>query len=119
MNRHRFDPFSFAVGVVAVTVAVLVLAWPTSFGLADLRVAGPVVLLALGVALLASGGRRTDRPVDEVPTAGADVPVGVAATSATRDDATEGGAPDPGTPDAGTSHPGASDPGSSDTTGQG
>jgi hypothetical protein len=61
VTRHRFDPFSFLVGAVAVAVAALVLIGDVSVRLVDLRVIGPVVVLAIGVALLL-GGKRDDRP---------------------------------------------------------
>jgi hypothetical protein len=61
VTRHRFDPFSFLVGAVAVAVAALVLIGDVSVRLVDLRVIGPVLVLAIGVALLL-GGRRDDRP---------------------------------------------------------
>jgi hypothetical protein len=62
VTRHRFDPFSFLVGAVAIAVAALVLIGDVSVRLVDLRVIGPVVVLAIGAALLL-GGRRDDRPV--------------------------------------------------------
>jgi hypothetical protein len=62
VTRHRFDPFSFLVGAVAVAVAALVLLGDVSVRLVDLRVVGPVVVLAIGAALLL-GGKRDDRPV--------------------------------------------------------
>jgi uncharacterized membrane protein (DUF4010 family) len=55
MTRHRFDPFSFLVGALAVAAAVIVLVEPAALRLLDLRVAGPIALLAIGLALLLSG----------------------------------------------------------------
>jgi hypothetical protein len=60
MTRHRFDPFSFLVGAIAVAVAVLAVARPVALTAGDLRLVGPMVLVALGVALLTGSGR--DRP---------------------------------------------------------
>lgn len=57
MTRHRFDPFSFIAGGIAVSVAVAVLIGEVSISLLDLRIAGPVLLLLLGLALLLGGGR--------------------------------------------------------------
>lgn len=62
MTRHRFDPFSFVVGLVCVGVAVLAFMDPTGLRIEDLRVAGPAVVLLLGLTLLVGGGRR-DRTV--------------------------------------------------------
>lgn len=68
MTRHRFDVFSFLTGAVALTVAALVLIGDLSIRLVDLRVIGPVVVLAVGLALL-FGGRQRDR--DDATVAGA------------------------------------------------
>jgi hypothetical protein len=60
MTRHRFDAFSFLAGATTVTIALLVLFDAASLRAIDLRVIGPVIVLALGAALLVGGGR--DRP---------------------------------------------------------
>lgn len=60
MTRHRFDPFSFIAGGVTVAIALVVLLGEVSIRLVDLRIAGPVLVLALGLALLLGGSR--DRP---------------------------------------------------------
>ncbi|MEX1164158.1 MAG: hypothetical protein WEB03_11320 [Nitriliruptor sp.] len=52
MTRHRFDTFSFLVGAIAVAVGAVVLSGEVTIQLIDLRVVGPVLLLALGLALL-------------------------------------------------------------------
>jgi hypothetical protein len=57
VTRHRFDPFSFIAGGIAVSVAVAVLVGAVSIRLLDLRIAGPVLVLLLGLALLLGGGR--------------------------------------------------------------
>lgn len=57
MTRHRFDPFSFIAGGVTVGVAIAVLFGQVTLDLVDLRIAGPVLVLVLGLALLLSGGR--------------------------------------------------------------
>jgi hypothetical protein len=57
VSRHRFDPFSFIAGATAVGIAVAVLSGELTISLLDLRVAGPVLLLLLGLALLLGGGR--------------------------------------------------------------
>ncbi len=76
MTRHRFDTFSFLVGAVAVAIGAVVLSGSVTIQLIDLRVAGPVLLLALGLALLVGGGRRQgadeDAGPDGVPTHDAD-----------------------------------------------
>jgi hypothetical protein len=81
VNRHRFDPFSFIAGAVALGVALAVLVGQVTVSVVDLRLAGPVLVLALGVALLLAGGR--DRTEDGVATAGA-------VTGATADGGTDG-----------------------------
>jgi hypothetical protein len=71
VTRHRFDPFSFIAGAVAVGVAVAVLLGQVSISLVDLRIGGPVLVLALGLALLLGGGRdRSDAEVDRTGEAG-------------------------------------------------
>jgi hypothetical protein len=106
VTRHRFDPFSFLVGAVAVAVAALVLIGDVSVRLVDLRVIGPLVVLAIGAALLV-GGKRDDRPA-VVPVAGRD-PVTDHDTSP-QDEPDEPGEPDePDTPDALGDSPAATD----------
>lgn len=70
MTRHRFDPFSFIAGGIAVSVAVAVLIGEVSIRLLDLRIAGPVLVLLLGLALLLGGGR--DRSAADPATAADD-----------------------------------------------
>lgn len=75
MTRHRFDPFSFIAGAIAASIAVAVLLGQVSVRLLDLRIAGPVLLLLLGLALLLGGGRdRTsaEDAAETLDTAGAD-----------------------------------------------
>jgi hypothetical protein len=93
VTRHRFDPFSFLVGAVAIAVAALVLIGDVSVRLVDLRVIGPVVVLAIGAALLL-GGRRDDRPV-VVPAADTSQD----ADAALHDDALHDDAPSDETPE--------------------
>lgn len=72
MTRHRFDTFSFLAGAIAVTVGVLVLADVFTLRVIDLRVIGPVLVLALGLALLVGGGRDAADDAaddDEIPPA--------------------------------------------------
>jgi hypothetical protein len=57
MTRHRFDVFSFLAGAATVTVALLILLDAVTISAVDLRIIGPVVVLALGAALLVGGGR--------------------------------------------------------------
>jgi small neutral amino acid transporter SnatA (MarC family) len=65
VSRHRFDPFSFIAGAVSVGVALAVLLGQVSISLVDLRIAGPVLVLALGLALLLGGGRdRSEAPAE-------------------------------------------------------
>lgn len=61
MTRHRFDIFSFIAGAATVAVALLVLLDAVTISAVDLRIVGPVVVLALGASLLIGGGR--ERPV--------------------------------------------------------
>ncbi|WP_052665272.1 hypothetical protein [Nitriliruptor alkaliphilus] len=68
MSRHRFDPFSFIAGATAVGIAVAVLSGELTISLLDLRVAGPVLLLLLGLGLLLGGGR--DRSLPAAPSSG-------------------------------------------------
>lgn len=75
MTRHRFDPFSFIAGGVAIGVALAVLLGRVTISLVDLRIAGPVLILVLGLALLLSGSGRDrvaaveDPDVDAAPPA--------------------------------------------------
>jgi hypothetical protein len=62
MTRHRFDAFSFLAGATTVTIALLVLFDAASLRAIDLRVIGPVIVLALGAALLVGGGRDRVSP---------------------------------------------------------
>lgn len=63
MTRHRFDLFSFVVGAASVGLAVLVLTRPGQLAVEDLRLAGPLILLALGLAALVTATTRTPRAV--------------------------------------------------------
>lgn len=85
MTRHRFDPFSFIAGGIAVSVAVAVLIGEVSIRLLDLRIAGPVLVLLLGLALLLGGGRDRAAAEEVGPTEG---------------DATSSGTSEPGATDA-------------------
>lgn len=72
MTRHRFDPFSFVVGGLALAFAALVIVRPGQLELLQLRLAGPVVLLTLGIAALASAtGRTSDRATTDADDPGA------------------------------------------------
>jgi hypothetical protein len=74
MTRHRFDPLSFVVGATALAIAGVSLARPEVLTLDDLRLAGPIVLLALGLAALVTAttrgsGRDRDEPTaSSIPT---------------------------------------------------
>lgn len=76
MSRHRFDPFSFIAGATAVGIAVAVLSGELTISLLDLRVAGPVLLLLLGLALLLGGGRdRSSSPVQAASSTSTEPPL--------------------------------------------
>ena len=73
MTRHRFDPLSFVVGATALAIAGVALARPEVLTLEDLRLAGPIVLLALGLAALITAttrgqGRDRDTLAASAPT---------------------------------------------------
>ncbi len=68
MRTHRFDPASFAFGVLFVAIAVVGLTDPALLAIEDLRWLGPAVLVVLGLALLLSAGRR-DRGRESVAAA--------------------------------------------------
>ena len=57
MTRHRFDTFSAIAGVACLGLAAVVVFRTGPVGLASLRLVVPLVVLALGISLLASGGR--------------------------------------------------------------
>lgn len=76
MTRHRFDPFSFIAGGIAVSVAVAVLIGEVSIRLLDLRIAGPVLVLLLGLALLLGGGRDRSSAEEAGVAAADDAPAG-------------------------------------------
>lgn len=84
MRTHRFDPASFAFGVLFVAIAVVGLTDPSLLAVEDLRWLGPVVLVVLGLALLLSAVRR-DREQD--PAAPLAVPDTTAADDAGPDPA--------------------------------
>lgn len=66
MTRHRFDALSFVVGAACVGLAAAVLLQMGQLRFEDLRIAGPVALLALGLGALVNattrgrGGATTD-----------------------------------------------------------
>lgn len=100
MTRHRFDPFSFLVGAVAVTVAALVLTGGLDLRTVDLRVVGPVVVLAAGIALLL-GGRRSREEVGEPSSPSTSVADDAEVAAVAGDvDATDADLPDADLPDA-------------------
>jgi hypothetical protein len=76
VTRHRFDPFSFIAGGIAVSVAIAVLVGEVSIGLLDLRIAGPVLILLLGLALLLGGGRDRSAAEEAEHAPGPDVDAG-------------------------------------------
>lgn len=57
MIRHRFDTFSALAGAACLALVAAVTLRTGPLGLTELRLIGPLVVLALGVSLLASGGR--------------------------------------------------------------
>jgi hypothetical protein len=79
MERHRFDPFSLVLGVLAVALAAAGLLGPGSLASVDLRWAVPAVLVALGLALVATTVGRAS--ADREPVAAADVPGAVPDTT--------------------------------------
>lgn len=93
MTRHRFDTFSALAGAACLSLAAAVTLRTGPLGLAELRLIGPLVVLALGISLLASGGRVAR--VEHASPSGAEGAVGDASSSV------------PGAPDG----PGPADPG--------
>jgi hypothetical protein len=63
--RHRFDPVSFVLGVMAVTAGLIVLGGGS---LLDATVLLPVGLITLGVAILLQVGARREEPPGPVTT---------------------------------------------------
>jgi hypothetical protein len=80
MERHRFDPFSFVLGVLVVALAAAGLLGPGSLASVDLRWAVPAVLVALGLALVATTVGRAS--ADRAPVGTGDVPGAVPDTTA-------------------------------------
>lgn len=72
--RHRFDPVSFVLGVMAVTAGIIVLGGGSL--LDDATVLFPAGLIALGLAILLRIGARREEPPDPVTVPPA--PTGVA-----------------------------------------
>jgi hypothetical protein len=72
--RHRFDPVSFVLGVMAVTAGLIVLGGGSL--LDDATVLFPAGLIALGVAILLRVGARREEPLGPVTVPSA--PTGVA-----------------------------------------
>jgi hypothetical protein len=62
--RHRFDPVSLVLGVMAVTAGLIVLGGGSL--LDDATVLFPAALIGLGVAILLQVGARRDEPPDPV-----------------------------------------------------
>jgi cytochrome c-type biogenesis protein CcmH/NrfF len=62
MQRHRFDPLSFAFGIVIAAIGFWLLAG--NVDVTDLRLTWvwPVPLIVLGLLMLVSARRREDRP---------------------------------------------------------
>jgi hypothetical protein len=60
LARHRFDPVSFVLGVMAVTAGLIVLGGGSL--LDDATVLFPAGLIALGVAILLQVGARREEP---------------------------------------------------------
>ena len=58
MRRHRFDPLSFVFGAAFIAVSVMFAFGNFVLNGANLRWLGAGFLLALGVALLFTSGRR-------------------------------------------------------------
>ena len=63
--RHRFDPVSFVLGVMAVAAGLIVLGGGSL--LEDATVLFPAGLIALGVAILLQVGARREEPPAPVP----------------------------------------------------
>lgn len=68
MTRHRFDPFSALAGLLSLAFAIAIGARTGPVGLTELQLVGPVAILVLGIALVASGG-RTPTAASVPPTA--------------------------------------------------
>ena len=64
--RHRFDPVSFVLGVMALTAGLIVLGGGSL--LDDAAVLLPAGLIALGVAILLQVGARREEPTAPVIT---------------------------------------------------
>jgi hypothetical protein len=58
MKRHRFDPLSFVFGATFIALATILTTEHLALAAARMRWLGAGFLLALGVALLATSGRR-------------------------------------------------------------
>lgn len=85
MRTHRFDPASFAFGVLFVAIAVVGLTDPSLLAIEDLRWLGPAVLVVLGLALLLSAGRRDRHRESATPAAVPDTTAAVPDTTAAHD----------------------------------
>jgi hypothetical protein len=91
MERHRFDPSSFVLGVLVVALAAAGLLGPGSLASVDLRWAVPAVLVALGLALVATTVGRAS---------GEHAPVAAGGARGAVPDTTPADADDPAGPDA-------------------
>jgi hypothetical protein len=58
MKRHRFDPLSFVFGATFIALAAILTTEHLALAATRMRWLGAGFLLALGVALLATSGRR-------------------------------------------------------------
>lgn len=65
MNVHRFDLLSFVFGAIFAAVGVLGLTKVAVITFADLRLAGPAILVLIGLAFVVSAARRDDPAVVE------------------------------------------------------
>ena len=89
--RHRFDPVSFVLGVMAVTAGIIVLGGGSL--LDDATVLFPAGLIALGLAILLRIGARREEPPDPVTVPPA--PTGVAGQALSGADMYDRLVPDP------------------------
>ena len=57
MNRHRFDPLSFCLGILAVGIGLFVAAGAFDGRAADIALWATVAVLVMGIAVIPWGGR--------------------------------------------------------------